>query len=549
MLTVCQLLDLAPLSEGKLVAGAAGVEREVLWAAVVDIPQATEWVRSGELLLTTFYGIRDDVDAQVALCEQLAEKQLAGMIVAAGKYVDHVSDPVRAAADRARFPIIELPWHIAFEDVVRVVSEHSINDQYQLYKQSLAIHRALTRLVLDSGSLQDVAHELCTLLRRPVEIDDLTFTMLAEASGPGIEVDETRRTAIREGRSSEALLEHLRRRGTLAHVRSTLLPERIDVTDETRKYGMTKPRILAPIVVARKIYGYVWIIADDRDLEPLDFHAIEHAATVAALILFRDQTVHQAQERAEQQLLSRLLADDLRLDNSLREQMGRFHLRPEASHAVIVIDPAQNESRSVELAARNAAQGQGIVLLVGERAGRVVVLLECSRREQLEGFCQTLVTASQHLDTAMHLGASPLQQGTASLYHAYEQALEALALLPALSPGGQVAHFEDLGILHWLHALPPRLLEENAYARHLQRLVDHDRMHSTQLVLTLDMFLQHDGNGVQAAQQLYIHRHTLKYRLQRIAEICDLDLDDPLSKLNLRAALLLHHMRAIYGTS
>jgi PucR family transcriptional regulator, purine catabolism regulatory protein len=547
MLTVCQLLDLPPLSEGKLVAGAAGVEREVLWAAVVDIPQATEWVRSGELLLTTFYGIRDDVDAQVALCEQLAKKQLAGMIVAAGKYVDRVSDPVRAAADRARFPIIELPWHIAFEDVVRVVSEHSINDQYLLYKQSLAIHRALTRLVLDGGSLQDVAHELCTLLRRPVEIDDLTFTMLAEASGPGIEVDETRRTAIREGRSSAALLEHLRRRGTLAHVRSTLLPERIDVTDETRKHGMTKPRILAPIVVARKIYGYVWIIADDRDLEPLDFHAIEHGATVAALILFRDQTVHQAQERAEQQLLSRLLADDLRLDNSLREQMGRFHLRPEASHAVIVIDPAQNESRAAELAARNAAQSQS--LLVGERAGRVVVLLECSRREHLEGFCQAIVTASQHLETAMHLGASPLQQGTSSLYHAYEQALEALALLPALSPNGQVAHFEDLGILHWLHALPPRLLEENAYARHLQRLVDHDRMHGTQLVLTLDVFLQHDGNGVQAAQQLYIHRHTLKYRLQRIAEICGLDLDDPLSKLNLRAALLLHHMRAIYGTS
>lgn len=549
MLTVCQLLDLPPLSEGKLVAGAKGVEREVLWAAVVDIPQATEWVRSGELLLTTFYGIRDDVDAQVALCEQLANKQLAGMIVAAGKYVDHVSDPVRAAADRARFPIIELPWHIAFEDVVRVVSEHSINDQYQLYKQSLTIHGALTRLVLDSGSLQDVAHELCTLLRRPVEIDDLTFTMLAEASGPGIEVDETRRIAIREGRSSTGLLEHLRRSGILARVRSTFRPERIDVTDETRKYGMTKPRILAPIVVARKIYGYVWIIADDRDLEPLDFHAIEHGATVAALILFRDQTVHQAQERAEQQLLSRLLADDLRLDNSLREQMGRFHLRPEASHAVIVIDPAQNESRSVELAARNAAQHQGVVLLVGERAGRVVVLLECSRREQLEGFCQTLVTTSQHLDTAMHLGASPLQQGTSSLYHAYEQALEALALLPALSPDGQVAHFEDLGILHWLHALPPRLLEENAYARYLQRLVDHDRMHSTQLVQTLDVFLQHDGNGVQAAQQLYIHRHTLKYRLQRIAEICDLDLEDPLSKLNLRAALLLHHMRAIYGTS
>src|SRR5262249_25124475 len=439
------------------------------------------------------------------------------------------------AADDAAFPIVELPWAVPFEDVVRLVSEHIINEQYQLYKQSLAIHRSLTRVVLDGGALADVARELCHLLKRAVEIDDISFNVLAAASASEEEIDESRRAAIREGHSAPTLLDYLRKTGVFGKVRATLAPQRIDPDPRTGALGMTMARILAPIVVARKIYGYVWIIADDRDLEPLDFHAIEHAATVAALILFRDQTAHQAQERAEQQLLSRLLADDLRLDNSLREQMGRFHLRPEASHAVIVIDPAQNELRSVELASRNAAQHQGVTLLVGERAGRIVALLECSRREQLEGFCQALVATSQHLDTTMHLGASPLQQGTASLYHAYEQALEALALLPALSPNGQVAHFEDLGILHWLDALPPRLLEENAYARHLQRLLDHDRMHSTQLVQTLDVFLQHDGNGVQAAQQLYIHRHTLKYRLQRIAEICNLDLDDPLSKLNLRA--------------
>ncbi|HKT37496.1 MAG TPA: PucR family transcriptional regulator ligand-binding domain-containing protein, partial [Ktedonobacterales bacterium] len=255
MLTVHQLLALQPMADGQLVAGASGAEREVLWAAVVDIPQAGEWVRPGELLLTTFYGLRDDVQAQVVLCEQLAEKNLAGMVVATGKYVDHVAEAVRAAADAKHFPIIELPWRIAFEDVVRVVSEHSLNDQYLLYKQSLAIHRTLTRLVLDGGSLQDVARELCTLLRCPVEIDDLSFTVLAEASGPGAEVDETRRTAIREGRSSPRILEYLRKSGILARARSTLLAERIDVTDETRALGMSKARILAPIVVARKVYG------------------------------------------------------------------------------------------------------------------------------------------------------------------------------------------------------------------------------------------------------------------------------------------------------
>src|SRR5215472_1522300 len=82
MLTIRQLLGLPLMSEARLVAGASGIEREVLWSAVVDIPQASEWVRAGELLLTTFYGLRDDVEAQVTLCARLANKHLAGMIVA-----------------------------------------------------------------------------------------------------------------------------------------------------------------------------------------------------------------------------------------------------------------------------------------------------------------------------------------------------------------------------------------------------------------------------------------------------------------------------------
>jgi DNA-binding PucR family transcriptional regulator len=133
------------------------------------------------------------------------------------------------------------------------------------------------------------------------------------------------------------------------------------------------------------------------------------------------------------------------------------------------------------------------------------------------------------------------------LEHAYEHALEALALLPALGENRRVAHFEELGLLHWLHSLPPQMLAENAFSGHLARLTEHDRTHDGQLAQTLDVFLECEGNGVRAAERLYIHRHTLKYRLRRIEEICGVDLSDSLTKLNLRAALLLRRVRASYG--
>jgi len=546
MLTVRQALAMEVFAGSCVVAGKDGLDREIRWAHPVDIPHASEWVRGGELLLTTFYGLRDDPEAQIHLCAELADKGLAGMVVAIGGYLDAVPDAIRSAADAVNFPIIEMPWDVPFEDVVRAISEQIINEQYQLYKQSLSIHGSLTRLVLDGGSLQDVAEELCKLLQRPVEIDDLSFSMLA-AAGSENEIDDSRRAALREGRSAPMLLEHLRRTGVLARMRTSFAPERIDADESTSAYGMTMARILAPIVVARKIYGYVWIIAGRRELEPLDFHAIEHAATVAALILFRDQTGRQAEERAESRILSRLLAEDARLDNTLREEVARFRLRLEAPHAILVIDAGRNEVRAVELAARNAVRRAGLAAAMGERAGRVVVLVEGSRAEAIVELCQRIITEAQPLEDTIRVGASPLHEDAATLQRAYEHALEALALLPALGDDRRVAQFDELGILHWLHAVPQDLLAENAFARSIQRLAEHDRARGAELLHTLEVFLECDGNSVRAAEKLIVHRHTLKYRLQRIEELCEVDLSDPLCKLNLRAALLSRRMRNAHG--
>ncbi|MEO7076427.1 MAG: PucR family transcriptional regulator ligand-binding domain-containing protein [Ktedonobacterales bacterium] len=526
MLTVRRVLAMEVFAGARVVAGEAGMDREVRWSHVVDIPRASEWVRAGELLLTTLYGFRDDPEAQARLCIELAEKGLAGMVVAVGhsaegSYLEHAPDAMRAAADTANFPLIELPWRIPFEDVVRAVSEHIINEQYQLYKQSLAIHGSLTRVVLDGGSLHDVAKELSGLLHRPVEIDDLSFTVLAAATSAETEIDASRRAAIQEGRSSPQLLDYLRNAGVISRVRSTLAPVRIDPDERTRALGLTMARILAPIVVARKIYGYVWIIATVRELEPLDFHAIEHAATVAALLLFRDQSGRQAEERAESRLISRLLTDDVRQDNTLREEAARFRLRLEAPHVVLVIDPGANDVGAVELAVRSGARRGPSAALVGERAARILALVENGRAESVDDVCQRLLTETRFLDAPVTIGASSTHEGVATLQRAYEEAMEALALLPALGDQRRVAHFDELGLLHWLHTLPPEALAENIYARRLQRLAESDRTRDADLLHTLEIFLECDGNGVRAAERLIVHRHTLKYRLRRIEEICE----------------------------
>ena len=54
-------------------------------------------------------------------------------------------------------------------------------------------------------------------------------------------------------------------------------------------------------------------------------------------------------------------------------------------------------------------------------------------------------------------------------------------------------------------------------------LVSYDEQYETELVRTLESFLDADGNVARTAERLFTHRHTIRYRLERVRELTSLD--------------------------
>jgi len=82
---------------------------------------------------------------------------------------------------------------------------------------------------------------------------------------------------------------------------------------------------------------------------------------------------------------------------------------------------------------------------------------------------------------------------------------------------------DDPGVLHGF------------YAETLEPLVAYDEQYETPLVRTLEAFLESDGNVANTAQRLFTHRHTIRYRLERVRELTGLDMgsSDGREKLSL----------------
>jgi sugar diacid utilization regulator len=103
------------------------------------------------------------------------------------------------------------------------------------------------------------------------------------------------------------------------------------------------------------------------------------------------------------------------------------------------------------------------------------------------------------------------------------------ALLAANVAGGEpevpVLAFEETGayrlLLSAMSEDPAEL--QRFYAETVEPLVAYDEQYETDLVQTVEAFLDNDGNVAGTAQKLFTHRHTIRYRLERVRELSGLD--------------------------
>jgi DNA-binding PucR family transcriptional regulator len=79
----------------------------------------------------------------------------------------------------------------------------------------------------------------------------------------------------------------------------------------------------------------------------------------------------------------------------------------------------------------------------------------------------------------------------------------------------------------------------------LKRLHEYDEKHNSNLIETLEVFLNKDNNINDAAKELNVHANTLNYRLKRITEIGEVNFKDPNQKMVLYLDLKLEKYQGI----
>lgn len=194
--------------------------------------------------------------------------------------------------------------------------------------------------------------------------------------------------------------------------------------------------------------------------------------------------------------------------------------------------PADDDWRArvlaaAERAARAGSPGSLAAIVEGHVDDHVVVLLptaeDAGLRRVVEGIAREL-HASVHGFT-FAVGHSRIAHDPVDLYRAGNEALLAANVATASSEDVATLAFEDTGAYR---LLLPAMSEDPAelqrfYEETVAPLVAYDDQYETDLVQTLETFLDADGNVAGTAARLYTHRHTVRYRLERVKDLTSLD--------------------------
>ncbi len=511
---LADVLALPSFASACVVAAHDGTEREVAWSHVVDMPDPLPWVKRGFLLLTTGFSWPKDEAQQRRQIAELAAREVAGVMMAVPKFVEHFSEAAREQAEISRLPLIEIPFEVPFAQLTEELHRAVMHEPYAIIERSDHIHRALTRLAARDATLDDLAHELSRLIERSVTFEDPSGNLLAAASYRE-DIDDVRRRTLEDGRSPLDVVSAMERSALNRRIRAAEKPLRIPSLPEK---GMSA-RVVCPVRIGNELAGVVWIIEGTSPLNELDHRAAEHAALIAAIHIAHQREITSTEARLGYASFLSLLESEPGAVPSADERVRLLGFNPGARYRVGIVaidEPLPLDRKGLERRDRIAAALRALL----HRGGQPQLVTATLNRVPflMPPDLDVERVAAQLEDPGLSLVIGREHEGVEGARASYREALSLLGYRDR----PRIATYDEL--------LVPRVITGDASARETF-LNDffaplRAKKNGRELAAALLTLARHGFRFRGAADALAIHPNTLRYRLERVSEVLGIDLSD-----------------------
>lgn len=525
-LTVRAALELPSLRSGapEVVAGADGLDRPIRWVHVAEARNIADVVRGGELLISEGRILQGDHSDNRRLLAALAEREIAALVIELGEILHSIPKRVVSECQEQGLTLIALHRPVPFIEVTEAIHTFIVNHQITLQNSAEQLQVRLTNLVLDGAGIARVIEAIAETIGNPIVLER--------------EIGGFVYTAFRRGGEPE-----------------------FSAGWEARARGLENApdAIRVPLVIEEAPAGQLAALALERPFTEGDRVALKRVAGIVALIAMRD-SLHDSPTETHRDFLTPFLHGEIAPYIAEQRAAAAGFMAPVLMPVVVRRArhhrprPTAVEDRlwkqlwhnvTTELRNRHAAA------IVDDRSSAEATLVilgldDVSNRSRIaQRFSDVVAGASRRVLDDEH-GAVICVGAAVHTWHAAADGLEVCldAVEGALHSPPRAWHdAEDLDLDRLLWSLRGNPDLERFARLRLQKLVDHDRQRRTQLVQTLQVLLDQNGQKAETARVLHLERQSLYNRVDRIESLLGVDLAHPDIRLGLHLALrVMRHL-------
>jgi purine catabolism regulator len=449
-----------------------------------------------------------------------------------------VAEAAITAATECRIALFQLPDAISLTRVERAIIRLIVDRSGYITQRSAELQRDLSRAALDGGGLQQIAQQLFAFVQQPVvliaEDGRVSVTAGLEKSAPD------QRQAMLDALPNPTLL-----RSWMATQPPSALNQAVGVLPLAAAATGFRETTVSAICVGDVVRGYCLLLrrttTSGQEVSAVEEVAALQGASAAALEWAKQNAVGIAEERMRATFLDELLAAEIADEQAWIQRgvsLGYDMVKP---HVAMLIEatnvpnwpaPLLRFIQQQNVTAPYARREEGVLLfwpVDDPKSGRTLKMVAHELTARLQ---------SAHAKARVVIGIGRPGVGPAHWGQSQMQARESWRLGKEWETS-PITYFGDLGLYQLLTGLGSNPEAARFYRKTLGKLITHDDNRNAELVQTLDAFFSCHGNLSQTATRLHIHRNTLTYRLEQIAHITQLDLDDADARFSLQLALKL----------
>lgn len=508
---VQQLLQMPLFREAEVIAGHGGLTNEIYYIDHMETPDLTGWLRPNELILTTGYSFRHEPRMLCVLLDEMYKVGGSAVGIKTRRFLQEVPEEAIYKSNLYNIPLFDIPLEVPFMDMTRSILDQILQRQTYMLRELQEVNQQFTNLVLNRRTA-----ELVIMIGQLLKCEAAVFNPygVIESSTPLFTKSET---AV--------------------------------------KY---------PILVGSRSFGYLAITRELGEKDGFEQRCLEHAVTVLALEFTIRQSHQLNLEREQEAFLVDLLTGSSHQDELLDYRAKRLGIQLSPLLYVMVIQASSSSPMDNETINRlshwllREINNPGSFARKGvEINGRILILCSsvpkdaANQRDENEQFAKNLLAKAKAngfpSDLRLTCGVGCLRERVSELSDSCLEARKALEIGNHCLPKQTVVHIHDVLVEQMLQDTADHPVLQTLYEEYIVPLEVYDQEFGANLLITLEAYLRLGSNTKQVAEELFIHRNSVLYRLERIRAILQKDLNNAEVHLRLELAVRLWKVKRIRG--